>query len=64
MSLDKNKNEIYLVGDIRYTSKAKSIDSNKKASEEFLKNLQELMEEYGVVKIDIALDPFVIGKLL
>jgi hypothetical protein len=49
-----------LVGDIKYTENATPIYDNGqiKASIEFLTNLQNLMEEYGVVKIDISTDAF------
>lgn len=54
------KNNIYLVGDVRYTDKAGSIyeTSRVKAPVDFLIRLQNLMEEFGVVKIDLSTDAF------
>lgn len=52
--------EIKIVGDIRYSKKAAIIheSDNNTSSVNFLQELQKLMEEYGVVKIDVAFDAF------
>ena len=57
MSKDTN---IYLVGDVKYTDKASPIYENSqiKAPIDFLTKLQTLMEEFGVVKIDLSTDAF------
>ena len=54
------KEKIYLVGDVRYTEKAKPIYESEtiKAPVEFLLSLQSLMAEYGVIKLDISTDAF------
>jgi hypothetical protein len=46
--------------DIRYTKKAQSIfeNGNTNSSINFLQELQKLMEEFGVIKIDVCLDAF------
>lgn len=53
-------NNIYLVGDVKYTDKASPIYENGqiKAPVDFLTRLQSLMEEFGVVKIDLSTDAF------
>ena len=53
-------NNIYLVGDVKYTDNASSIYENGqiKAPVDFLTRLQSLMEEFGVVKIDLSTDAF------
>jgi hypothetical protein len=52
--------KIYLVGDVRYTEDAKSIYEveSKQAPIDFLLSLQTLMEEFGVIKLDISTDAF------
>jgi len=56
----QNNENIWLVGDVRYTPRASSIfdGAQVKAPVEFLLSLQNLMEEYGVVKLDISTDAF------
>lgn len=51
---------IYLVGDVRYTDKAEDMLKLNKGKEtvDFLLKLQELMEEFGVVKLDLSTDAF------
>lgn len=52
-----NSNEdVYLVGDVRF-SKGVSVEIMELTGREFLKRLQNLMEEFGVVKIDLGVDP-------
>lgn len=54
-----NNANIYLVGDVRYTDKASPIFENGLASPiDFLLSLQSLMEEFGVVKLDVSIDAF------
>lgn len=55
-----SQEKIYLVGDIKYTEKAKLIYEVEsiKAPVEFLLSLQTLMEEFGVVKLDVSTDAF------
>jgi len=55
-----DKNNIYLVGDVKYTEEAMSLYDNtqNKAAVEFILKLQSLMEEFGVVKIDLSTDAF------
>ena len=52
--------KIYLVGDVRYTEDAKLIYEveSKQAPIDFLLSLQALMEEFGVIKLDISIDAF------
>jgi hypothetical protein len=52
--------KIYLVGDVRYTEDAKLIYEveSKQAPIDFLLSLQVLMEEFGVIKLDISIDAF------
>lgn len=52
--------KIYLVGDVRYTEDAKLIYEveSKQAPIDFLLSLQSLMEEFGVIKLDISIDAF------
>lgn len=54
------ENNIYLVGEVKYTDKAKYLfeRGQTKAPVEFLLSLQTLMEEFGVVKIDLSTDAF------
>ena len=47
--------ESYLIGDIRYNNDITPIDNITNANI-FLIELQELMNLYGVVKIDISID--------
>ena len=47
--------ESYLVGDIRFNTDITPIETKDNA-EEFLIELQELMNLYGVTKIDISID--------
>ena len=49
---------ILLVGDVRYTERAKSLYSSELSSapREFLLQLLSLMEEHGIVKIDVSWD--------
>ena len=47
--------ETYLVGDIRYNNDITPIDNITYAND-FLIELQKLMDLYGVVKIDISVD--------
>lgn len=52
-----NANEdVYLVGDVRF-SKGVSVEIMELTGREFLKRLQSLMEDFGVVKIDLGVDP-------
>jgi hypothetical protein len=54
-----DKNQIYIVGDIRYTESAELLYSeDKKSATDFLLALQNIMEKYGVVKLDVATDAF------
>lgn len=55
-----DQEKIYLVGDIRYTEKAETIfnPEETKPAIDFLLALQTLMEEFGVVKIDISTDAY------
>ena len=55
-----SQEKIYLVGDVRYTEEAKLIYEieSKKAPVEFLLSLQTLMEEFGVIKLDVSTDAF------
>jgi hypothetical protein len=55
-----SQEKIYLVGDVRYTEDAKLIYEveSKKAPVDFLLSLQSLMEEFGVVKLDVSTDAF------
>ncbi len=55
-----SQEKIYIVGDVRYTQEAKLIYEveSQKAPIEFLLSLQTLMEEYGVVKLDVSTDAF------
>ena len=50
-------NESYLIGDIRYNNDITPIDNITNANI-FLIELQELMNLYGVVKIDISIDVY------
>ncbi len=51
-------NEILLVGDVRYTETAGTVDSSKVSSApwEFIDQLQDLMERHSIAKIDVAWD--------
>lgn len=49
--------ESYLVGDIRFNTDITPIE-NKNNAQEFLIELQELMNLYGVIKIDISIDVY------
>lgn len=52
-------NKIYLCGDVNYTNIAKELYTNDRLEmNDFLLSLQELMSDYGVVKIDISIDPY------
>ena len=52
-------NDIYLVGNVNYTEKARCVYENGGTSSlNFLIELQNLMEEFGVVRIDICTDAF------
>ena len=53
-----NKEDIYLVGDVKFTDKASNMFYNDthQSGINFLLALQGLMEEFGVVKIDISTD--------
>lgn len=55
-----NKQDIYLVGHVKFTDKASDMfyDDTYQASVDFLIKLQDLMEEFGVVKLDISTDDF------
>lgn len=55
----KSKNT-YITGDIKYTTHAEEVMRLGQHSQapEFIEKLQALMLEYGVVKIDIAIDPY------
>jgi len=50
--------EIYIVGDIRYSEVAAILYESKDLQEpqQFLLALQKLMKKYSVVKIDVAID--------
>ena len=51
--------KVYLVGDVRYTQDATGMyETCKAAPIDFLLSLQSLMEEYGVVKVDLSTDAF------
>lgn len=54
------EDNIYLVGDVKYTDKAKGLyaDGHARASVDFILSLQTLMEEFGVVKIDLSTDAY------
>lgn len=60
MTLMDSEDKIYLVGDVKYTDNARLIyeSGSLKAPVDFLQSLQSLMEEFGVVKIDVAIDAF------
>jgi hypothetical protein len=48
---------VYLVGDVRFSSKRPITKSTVVSQREFLLYLQILMETYGIVKVDLAIDP-------
>ncbi|MDT4872919.1 hypothetical protein FQZ97_1081310 [compost metagenome] len=58
--MTEQENIIYLVGDVKYTDKAKVLydHAQNKAAVNFLLKLQSLMEEFGVVKVDLSTDAF------
>lgn len=50
-------NILYLVGDVRFTEEVDSLfENNVDVPTEFLLKLQKVMEDYGVVKIDVSID--------
>lgn len=54
-----NAEKIYLIGDIRYGSAAEQVYVNSEEyKQDFLIKLQQLMTEYGVIKLDVAIDPY------
>jgi len=55
MSSIKSEADIYIVGDIRYTEKVREVFTED-IHVEFCIAVQKLMEEMGVVKLDIAID--------
>ena len=59
-------NKSYLIGDVRYTDKARVAFEleHSKTPMHFLMDLQKLMEEYGVVRIDISTDAFAYHQLV
>jgi hypothetical protein len=52
------RKEVFLVGDIKYTGSARALSHNKSWDwvDDFLIQLQSLMEEFEVVKVDVAWD--------
>ena len=58
--ITEDTEKIYLVGDVRYTDSASVmyVGGNGRAQVDFMMALQELMEEYGVIKIDVSTDAF------
>jgi hypothetical protein len=53
-------NKMFLVGDVRFTDEAEAIFINDESDTamDFLLKLQDIMEEFGVVKIDVSMDAF------
>lgn len=49
--------ENYLVGDVRLNYEISPIESTERAND-FLIELQNLMDLYGVIKVDIAIDVY------
>ena len=58
MKTDKENTSIFLTGDIKFTESAASLYTSElsTAPKEFIIELQSLMEEFGIVKIDVAWD--------
>ena len=51
--------KIIIVGDVRYSEKAQSaFIKYPKTSEDFLIQVQNLMIDFGVVKLDVTIDAF------
>lgn len=50
--------DIYLSGDVRFTENATEIFRESDNHKDFLYKLQDLMKEFGVVKIDVSIDPY------
>jgi hypothetical protein len=56
MKTDKENTPIFLVGDIKFTESASSLRMKEAMSQEFIIELQSLMEKFRIVKIDVAWD--------
>ena len=58
MKTDKKNTSIFLIGDIKFTESAQSLYTSKlsTAPNEFIIQLQSLMEKFEIVKIDVAWD--------
>ena len=55
--MEKSEDDIYIVGDIRYSSIASILyEDNDKQAKKFLQKLQKVMEEFGVIKLDVCMD--------
>jgi len=51
--------DIFILGDVRFSEKAKSaFQKYPNSADNFLKEIQSIMLEYGVVKLDVSIDPF------
>ena len=58
MKTNKENTSIFLIGDIKFTESAASLYTSElsTAPKEFIIQLQSLMEEFEIVKIDVAWD--------
>ena len=55
--MEKSEDDIYIVGDVRYSSIASTLyEDNDKQAKKFLHKLQKVMEEFGVIKLDVCMD--------
>ena len=50
------KDDINIVGDVRFTEKASSMYSDENHAKDFMIKLQSLMKEFGIVKVDVCWD--------
>jgi len=51
--------KIFIVGDVRFSEMSKdSFINHPKSSQDFLIKIQSLMIDFGVVKLDVSIDPF------
>ena len=50
--------KVYLVGELRFHSDGKKVqESESGTSKEFLLELQQLMDKWEVIRVDVAIDP-------
>jgi hypothetical protein len=58
--MSNSSNKMFLVGDVRFTDESESIfiSDESDTAIDFLLKLQDIMEEFGVVKIDVSIDAF------